>query len=177
MVELERRQFLRGRFKPETGVIRPPYAIAESDFLALCEHCPNCALACKQNIIVMGDAGPPQMSFDRGECTFCEDCLTACQTGALDGDKARPWNIDAKISDKCLSLNAVFCRSCGDNCDETAITFKLMTGGRSTPVVDLELCIGCGGCAFVCPNKSIEILPGREKTGPGRIEGKENFNT
>jgi len=172
VVELERRNFLRGRFKREPDVIRPPFAIVEQDFLSLCEHCPECASSCEQNIIVIGETGTPGMFFDRGECTFCGDCATACKTGALDKDKARPWMIKAKIADNCLSLNAVFCRTCGDNCEEEAINFKLMTGGRSRANVDEELCTGCGACVFVCPSKSIHMLEDRPSQASPTDGGK-----
>ncbi len=176
-MELERRNFLRGRFKPEPDVIRPPFAIVEKDFLSSCKHCPDCLSSCDENIIVMGDTGTPQISFDLGECTFCGDCLTACKTGALDRGKARPWKVKAKIGGNCLSINAVFCRTCGDNCEVDAITFKLMTGGRSAPVVDLELCTGCGACDYVCPNKSIQMSLGQEINRPAIVEGRESYNT
>ena len=176
-VEVERRNFLRGRFKPEPDVIRPPFAIVESDFLSKCEQCPDCVTSCEETIIVMGEDGTPRISFDLGECTFCGDCLAACKTGALDRDEARPWKIKAAVGSNCLSLNSVFCRTCGDNCEADAIAFKLMIGGRSTPVIDIELCTGCGACSFVCPNKSIQMLRGQETKRPAITEGREIYNT
>lgn len=139
--------------------------IVEQEFLSLCKSCPDCVTSCEEKIVVIDETGTPAMSFDLGECTFCGDCLTACTTGALDRDKARPWNINAVIGGSCLSINAVFCRTCGDNCEEEAIAFKLMTGGRSQPIVDEENCTGCGACAYVCPSKSIHMIEGQKKSG------------
>ncbi len=156
-VELERRNFLRGRFKPETPALRPPFARAEADFSRLCERCSDCVKACEDGLIVNGENGLPELSFAKGECTFCGECAAACKTGALDAAHARPWTVRAQIGSSCLSLNAVFCRTCGDNCEEEALTFRLMTGGRSQPLIDRALCTGCGGCAFVCPNGSITM--------------------
>ncbi|MCP4935803.1 MAG: ferredoxin-type protein NapF [bacterium] len=169
-MELERRNFLRGRFKPSPGVIRPPYAVVEREFFSLCKKCSDCASSCEEKVIKLDETGYPEMSFGLGECTFCRDCTKACETGALDEENARPWNVKAEIGDNCLSVNAVFCRTCGDNCDEEAIVFKLMLKGRSKPIVDDELCTGCGACVMVCPNKSIKMTDGQ------KVKGREDLN-
>ena len=161
-VELGRRDLLRGRLKALPVVMRPPYAIAEREFLSLCEPCPDCATSCEEGVIKIDKTGFPKLSFLTGECTFCEDCVTACKTGALDRKKARPWNWIARIGGNCLSFNAVMCRSCGDTCEEEAIKFKLMTMGRSLPLVDESKCTGCGACAFACPNRSISMVDGQQ---------------
>jgi ferredoxin-type protein NapF len=170
-VEVERRNFLRGRFKPLPDIIRPPYAIVENDFLVQCERCPDCASSCEEKVIQIDDAGYPNLSFVRGECTFCGACLTACKTGALDREKARPWFLKARIGEQCLSVNAIYCRTCGEYCEEEAIVFRLMTGGRSLPVVDGRKCTGCGACAFVCPNKSVEMVVGHKSEDQKLQEG------
>ena len=100
------------------------------------------------------------LDFRTGGCDFCGDCVRACQPGALERDPmadAPPWDLKLLFLDSCLSLNAVVCRSCGEACDERAIRFELRTGGNALPLLNREICTGCGECISVCPNDSIRI--------------------
>ena len=160
--ELARRDLLRGKFKTPRPLIRPPYAIAEAVFLSLCQPCPDCFTACSYDLIVKDPSGRPEINFEQAECVFCGDCARACSTRALDKGNARPWLVIANISQDCLSRNGVVCRSCGDHCNAQAIGFKLMTGGRSSPLIDKDICTGCGACVPVCPNKSISMIEQEE---------------
>jgi ferredoxin-type protein NapF len=164
-VQLARRDLLRGRLKSSPVSARPPYAIAENNFIEKCKQCPDCVSACEAGVIRIDGDGYPVMSFIHGECDFCGECLAACTTGALDADRARAWNVVAEVDASCLSLNAVTCRSCGDNCEQEAIVFRLMTMGRSLPVIDEKLCNGCGACVHVCPSHSVRM--NRSENGGG----------
>lgn len=75
----------------------------------------------------------------------------------MDRDRARRWDVIAHIKGKCLSFNGITCRACDEACEAGSIRFKLMTAGRSLPLVDEAGCTGCGACARVCPNDSIEM--------------------
>lgn len=149
-----RRGFLRGRFR-ETALPRPPGAGAEFKFQDICDQCGACARACPERIVRRDGDGFPILDFTRGACTFCGDCTAACETGALSGDAAWPWK--ARISAGCLSLRAVQCRACQDHCDEGAIRFRLIPGGKAEPETDAGKCTGCGGCIAPCPVGAISI--------------------
>ena len=167
---LRRRAFLRGRSpKFNKTAIHPPWALSFSEFIENCERCDACIEACPEKIIFRGDGGFPEVDFVRGECVFCTDCVKACdaqafRTGELKEDEA--WDLSVTILPACLSLNAVVCRACGDNCDTDAINFKLQTGGISIPEITQERCTGCGACLFVCPNNSILIKQNLAKKHP-----------
>ncbi len=161
--DISRRSFLRGKIKsPDKAVIRPPWSLEEATFIERCNRCNSCISACPEKIITAGDGGFPEINFRQGECTFCHECVNSCEANAfkpinlaaLDKDA---WSLKIEILSKCLSLNAVVCRICGDNCDEQAISFKLQLGGVSTPVVDNGVCTGCGNCLFTCPENAISI--------------------
>lgn len=143
-----RRAFLRGQFS-QRRVMRPLGALAPEAFARACTGCMDCAEACPEGIIITDSDNLPVIDLRLGACTFCGDCLEACETGALDADT--PWDWKATVTDDCLSLNGVSCRTCEDQCDEQALRFRLMTGGRAQPIVDPELCRGCGACAAACP--------------------------
>ncbi len=172
--DLSRRFFLRGKVttasKANSLVIRPPWAQSESFFVEACSRCDDCISACPQSIIIRGVGGFPKISFKLGECTFCMECIKVCKTGALDATLLNKkinqkkieqvaWNLDISIHSKCLSLNAVVCRACGDNCETQAIQFKLKLGGISEPLITQNDCTGCGACVAVCPIDAVSIKP------------------
>ncbi len=166
ITSIARRDLFRGRFQKTPPRARPPFAIQEAAFTELCNGCPDCATACEEKMIKIDADALPVMLFGEAECTFCGECAKACTTGALDQVKARPWPYVASIKRGCLALNGIVCRTCGDLCEENAIRFTLMTGGRAMPELDEENCTGCGACASTCPNKSISMI---ESDHPRRI--------
>ena len=42
-----------------------------------------------------------------------------------------------------------------------------MMGGK--PVIDIDLCSGCGMCAVVCPNDAIQFVP-REEANAKKVQ-------
>jgi len=144
-----------GRRDKTEARVRPPQAIAEDAFLALCVDCTACAEACPEGIIQPDDEGRPILDFKNDGCTFCEACTEACPTGALDAAAARPWAWRADVGADCLSYNGITCRACSDSCEAGAIRFRLMTGGRDVPLLDPSDCTGCGTCLSVCPVSAI----------------------
>ena len=158
VADLDRRDLLRGRFASSPDGIRPPGAIDEQEFRLSCSRCNDCTNACPNQIIKADHDGRPVLDFSQAECVFCGDCERACSTGALKTSNERPWQVVANIQQNCLSLNGVACRSCADHCEEQAITFKLMIGGRSQPLLHEDHCTGCGACVSSCPTKSINMV-------------------
>lgn len=161
--DISRRFFLRGQIsrssKAISTPIRPPWALDESLFIESCIRCSDCISACPQGIIFVGDAGFPEVSFKQAECTFCTSCTKICKTGALDPSVSnqQAWDLDVSIQSNCLSLNAVVCRACGDNCETQAIRFKLKVGGISEPQISQDDCTDCGACVAVCPVDAVKI--------------------
>lgn len=149
-----RRAFLRGRFQ-ETAPLRPFGAIAEFQFSENCTGCGDCIQACPEAIVVQDRAGRPVLDLNAGGCTFCGECIAACETGAL--KEGAPWTWRADAAQSCLSRNAVQCRTCQDHCDERAIRFQLLPGGRAEPKFDADLCTGCGACCAPCPVGAIKL--------------------
>jgi ferredoxin-type protein NapF len=164
--DLKRRAFLKGkRPRVESNPIRPPWSIEAAQFIKNCERCDACINHCPEKIIFRGDGGYPEIDFKRGSCTFCTKCVEVCQHQAfivsppyhktLKPTKA--WRLKVAIKPVCLSLNAIVCRACGDNCEEQAIQFRLQLGGVSTPEISADICNGCGECLYVCPKNAVSI--------------------
>lgn len=159
MANPSRRNFLRGNFSStNSGVTRPPWALAEEAFLAVCSRCGDCARACPTRIVVQGAGGYPAIDFAKGECTFCGECASHCQPAALRRNEgAAPWSLRAEIGDGCLARQAVECRVCGEMCEPAAIRFQPRLGGAALPLLDGERCTGCGACVAPCPASAILI--------------------
>ncbi len=150
----QRRAFLQGHFD-EGDFLRPPGALDFASFVDACTRCGDCAAICPQAIITADTEGFPTVDVTARECTFCGGCADACEVGAI--KPADDWVYRASIHENCLSLQGVTCRACEDHCDESAIRFRLMTGGRSAPLIDAETCTGCGACVAPCPSDAITV--------------------
>lgn len=154
-LNLSKRNLFRGR--PSSGENLTPLPWTSEQFTDQCNRCGDCISSCEENIVIKGDGGFPSIDFKQGECTFCQACANSCEQNIFDLNKDPIWSLTAIINDQCLAKNAVVCRTCEDQCDQQAIQFKLQTGGRSTPIVSLQDCNGCGACYATCPTKSIQI--------------------
>lgn len=155
---ISRRQLFRGQIASRQQPIRPPWALAEAQFIEACTRCDECIKACPEQIIAVGSGGYPVLNFQENGCTFCGRCLEVCQEGALvKRENLPPWPYQAVIADDCLSRRGVSCRACGDACDEQAIRFKIESGGVSIPIIDDTLCTGCGFCLRPCPVNVISL--------------------
>ena len=156
---MNRMQFLRGKFGSETA-FRPPWAVAENDFMDTCDRCDRCIKSCHLKVIKRGAGGFPEMDFTNTGCDFCQACVQNCPTDALHLTKAnyhQPWNLKANFKDNCLSERGVVCRACGDICEMRAIQFKLAIGGITLIEMNTAECNGCGECISVCPVQAIEM--------------------
>ena len=157
MVDLGRRGFLRGRSSAPSP-LRPPWAGNEATFAQRCTRCADCLPACPQHILVAAPGAYPTVDFSKGECTFCGACVTACKPGALRREEGEPpWQVKAVLGDRCLPRQGVVCRLCGDLCEVRAIRFPPRLGGVLLPVVDSDLCTGCGACVAPCPVGAVSV--------------------
>lgn len=156
----QRRLFLRGRpaVKQAPPVPRPPWALAEAEFLTICTRCDACIQACPEGILFKGDGGFPEVRFSHTGCTTCGRCVEACQPRALLRNTDQPpWDWRADIGPACLALKKVECRVCGEICDTAAIRFTPTLGGISCPTLDATRCNGCGTCLTPCPTQAITL--------------------
>lgn len=155
MVDLKRRRlFSRAA---QQAPLRPPWAQQEALFIEHCTRCGDCAAACETHIIKAGSGGFPELDFQQGECTFCQNCVSVCPTGALSLATETPFQSQIAISESCLALKGVMCRSCEDQCDAEAIRFTLQVGGVARPEINTDACTFCGACVAPCPTQAIAI--------------------
>ncbi len=157
---MDRRGFFR-RISGKRAAIRPPGALSEIEFGDRCDGCKDCVKACPEKIISITEHNLPQLSFNNNGCTFCGECISACDRGALiaNDNLESSWPWVAEISDDCLDKKGVVCRTCEFSCDEEAIRFRPALGGRTDVWIN-ENCTGCGICISSCHASAIALVAG-----------------
>jgi MauM/NapG family ferredoxin protein len=174
-------------------LIRPPGACAEREFLQLCVQCGLCMKICPTNALhpTTFEAGLegiwtpvliPMLGYCDYECTLCGE---VCPTGAiaklplLEKKKVR---IGLATFDTTRCLPYAYnrdCIVCEEHCPtpQKAIYFvqKEITRRDGTllvvkqPMVDTDLCIGCGICEKECVFKdraAIRVTSANESRHP-----------
>ena len=144
--------------RPGLGVLRPPGALTENNFMAACIRCTRCADACDTHCIrYFGPEagswhGTPYIDPVNAACDMCLACGEACPTGALK-PLAKKEDIKmgtAVVDDRlCVSINGTgVCGACFTACPlrGTAITQTM----RNAPEVHAQYCTGCGLCEEFC---------------------------
>lgn len=167
--------------EPQT-FIRPPGAKDDTDFLARCVRCGKCLEACPYESIRMvkdsldPSSGTPCISVREKACRMCEDlpCVKACPTGALrDCEEREDIRMGiAVINEKtCLSYKGMRCEVCYRACPlldrAIAIDYRMREGDDRhsvfAPVIDPEVCTGCGWCVERCVTDEPAIAIVRDK--------------
>lgn len=176
-------------------LIRPPGSLNERDFLKRCVKCGECMKVCITNglqptLLEAGLEGiwSPILIPKIGYCEYrCTLCGQVCPTGAirrLTLEEKAKVKIGLAMIDKgrCLPYaHGRPCIVCEEVCPtpKKAIWFKDVDfedrNGKvirlQQPVVDLELCIGCGICETKCP---VIDKPAIYVTSIGESRSKEN---
>ena len=165
-------------------LIRPPGALAEVEFLELCQRCGLCMKVCPTNVInpTLAEAGlagfwTPRLIMTQGYCEFtCTLCGSVCPTGAIREITAKekieqPIKIGSAYIDRgrCLpwSGNAP-CIVCQEVCPTSPKAIYLQENVVAAPdkkrlkvqlpFVHLKRCVGCGICENKCPVRGLPAI-------------------
>lgn len=160
------------RFAGHTPIKRPPGGQNESHLISACIRCEKCYEACPRKIIkpahiedgLLG-MRTPELNFEENYCDFCASenngvplCVSSCPTEALvlpEGAVAENVvRIGYAVIDEyqCLAYRDTGCHYCVEACPYQAISYTKAASGSSVlrPVVNTDLCNGCGACESVC---------------------------
>ncbi len=163
--------------RAESPVRSRPLVPAGSRSLALfdrkCVGCQLCIAACPHKVlrpsVDKARFSLPEMSFDRGWCRpTCTACAEVCPAGAIvriDSEEKRHTHVGYAVwyKDRCLAAQeGVECHSCERHCPVKAIILMPLDpyqkSGPKVPVVDKDVCIGCGACEHFCPSRPLPAI-------------------
>ncbi|PKP06177.1 MAG: hydroxyacid dehydrogenase [Bacteroidetes bacterium HGW-Bacteroidetes-5] len=152
--------------KPKITGIAPPGAVSIDHLKRNCTACYACVSACPNNIIQpasmeygLDGVLLPVLSFKHHFCGYeCNMCTTVCPNDAL-----KPMSIEDKqlsqigeaqfFLEKCIvHTDGTDCGACDEHCPTKAITMvPYGEGSLYIPSLNVDICIGCGGCEYICP--------------------------
>lgn len=141
--------------------LRPPGALPEADFLALCVRCGKCAQVCPRQAIHL-QQGAPVITPRAEACDLCRICPDVCPTGALTLLPNQPVQMGSAQIDqnRCLAWTGTLCRSCFAVCPVQGQAITIELDERAAvwrPVVHADQCTGCGLCEHVCASDPAAI--------------------
>jgi ferredoxin len=165
--------------------VLPPGAGSLARFQNLCTACQLCVANCpdqvlRPSITQHGLAGflQPYQDFNVSFCSYnCSNCSQICPTGAIrsitvEQRRLVRTGVAEFIPDLCVVKTAgTACGACNEHCPTQAVHMVPWENNLTIPVVEPALCIGCGGCEFICPvrpHRAIVVngLPVHERAAP-----------
>ncbi len=152
--------------------ISPPGSISHKNLLSKCTSCHLCVSKCpsgviKPSFLEYGVAGimQPMLNFERGFCNYdCTICSEVCPTGAI-----KPVDINTKhhtqtgkvqfILESCIVYtDETHCGACSEHCPTQAVSMVPYNDGLTIPHIEISICVGCGGCEYICPAKPFKAI-------------------
>lgn len=169
--------------------LRPPGAITEDKFIKACIKCGQCVEACPYDTLELSTVGKengigtPYFKPREVPCYMCTNypCTKACPSGALDLKELvsekhpEPSINNSKMGlavihkESCIAFWGIQCDACYRACPliDEAITLEKEKNPETKkhanlkPVVNSDVCTGCGVCERSCVTEkaAIKVFP------------------
>ena len=176
-----RRQFFKVAFTVATAAVlwrktawaaektlRPPGALPELEFTAVCNRCGRCVQVCPSKALSpmpitdgLANFETPYIIPRKNRCDLCLACQEVCPTGAIAEvplEKVRMGKADIDKS-RCIAWDeGKMCYICGEQCPVLAIE----ADEHHRPLILTDKCVGCGSCENACPidgEAAIRVFP------------------
>jgi len=145
--------------------ILPPGAVNLKRFNEKCTACHLCVAKCPNQIILPAGLEhgfdfllKPRLVFKHGYCNYkCTICSEVCPNRAL-RTLTKKEKIQTQIGiahfEKELCIVYKFetdCGACSEHCPTQAVKMVPYKDSLRIPLVTPDICIGCGGCEYICP--------------------------
>lgn len=152
--------------------ISPPGSVSFEHFKSKCTACHACVSRCPSQVIKpsflqygLDGLMLPRMDYFSSFCNFeCTICTEICPTGAL-----QPLAVEEKkvlqigmvvfIKENCVVYTQEMdCGACSEHCPTKAVDMVPYKGTLTIPKINTDICIGCGGCEFICPVRPMRAI-------------------
>ena len=165
--------------------LTPPGSISAANMAQRCVGCQLCVAQCPNDVLRPSNNPAtfmqPVMNYEHGYCRpECTRCSEVCPSGAIQPiDEVEKSSIQIGhavwVKKNCIVLtDEVECSNCARHCPAGAIQMVLLNPApeapdegegepqqedkRRIPVVNVERCIGCGSCEYVCPARPFSAI-------------------
>lgn len=143
----------------------PPGARSLEHFRSRCTACHLCVTKCPDQVLRpaisehgLGGFLQPFQDFHTSFCSYnCSNCSQVCPTGAIEPltvEERRTVRTGVARLDEDLCVvkaKGTPCGACNEHCPTQAVHMVPWKDNLTLPKVEPELCIGCGGCEYICP--------------------------
>lgn len=152
--------------------LSPPGSVSAEHLLQHCTACHLCVTKCPSHVLKpafteygLGGMMQPMMYFEEGFCNFdCTVCSEVCPNGAI-----LPLTVEQKhvtqvgkvvfLVENCIvNTDETSCGACSEHCPTQAVTMVPYKNGLTIPHVNPDICVGCGGCEYVCPVRPFRAI-------------------
>lgn len=152
--------------------LSPPGAVSAAHLLDHCTACHLCVAKCPSRVLKpafmeygVGGIMQPVMDFEHGFCNFdCTVCADVCPNGALlKLTKQEKHTLQVGrvvfVKENCIvHTQETSCGACSEHCPTQAVSMQPYKNGLTIPVVNPDICVGCGGCEYVCPVRPFRAI-------------------
>lgn len=152
--------------------LSPPGAVSAEHLLRHCTACHLCVAKCPSKVLKpafmdygVGGMMQPKMDFEHGFCNFdCTVCTEVCPNGALlKLTKQEKHTLQVGrvvfVEENCIVYSqGTSCGACSEHCPTQAVSMQPYKNGLTIPVVHPDICVGCGGCEYVCPVRPFRAI-------------------
>lgn len=160
--------------------VLPPGAGNLNHFSEKCTACHLCVAKCPNQIIHpsgleygLGFLLKPKLVYKTGYCNYeCTICADVCPNGALTHlTKDEKAHVQLGIAHFERDICVVYrdetdCGACAEHCPTQAVKMVHYKDSLRIPQVTANICIGCGGCEYICPvrpERAIRVIADKEQ--------------